>query len=147
MRIALAASALAVLGLAATPAVAGTPKQGYYIDPGKQVYVIVTKDRKAIKSFQGNCYVKGQDGTPQASASLSTGKSTRIKISAGGAFSFTGTLYLPGANAGTKTSLKAKVTGSFKGGKAKGTYEASKGDFSCLSTSFSGKYYGVNPQG
>ena len=147
MRTALAASALAVLGLAAAPAVADTPKQGYYIDPSSQVYVIVTKDRKAIKSFQGNCNFKTATGDPTSSGSLYTGKATRIKIGPSGSFSYSGTLLLPSGSGGPATRVKGKVTGSFKNGKAKGTYEVTTAGVACEKTTFSGRYYGVNPKG
>lgn len=145
MRIALAASALAVLGLAATPAAADTPKRGYYIAPADQVYVIVSKDRKSIKSFQGNCNFKDSSGAKTSSGSLYTGKATRIKISASGSFSYSGTLLLPDQYGGKPKRVKGTVTGSFKNGKAKGSYGSTAAG--CELTTFSGRYYGVNPQG
>lgn len=147
MRIALAASALAALGLAAAPAVADTPKRGYYIDPAQQVYVIVTKDRKAIKSFQGACNVKNAEtGQISQTGSIYTGKATRIKVGPSGSFSYSGTLLLPNSY-GPAYRIKGKVTGSFKNGKAKGTYQVTGTGAACEPTTFSGKYYGVNPQG
>jgi hypothetical protein len=146
MRIALAASTLAVLGLAAAPAVADTPKQGYYIDPANGVYVIVTKDRTKVKSFQASCMVRGTDGKLVQNSSIYTAKTKRIKIKKG-AFSYTGTMLFPDAYSSTPKRVQAKITGAFKNGKAKGTYEITTAGYSCEKVSYSGKYYGVNPQG
>ena len=110
MRIALAASTLAVLGLAAAPAVADTPKQGYYIDPANGVYVIVTKDRSKVKSFQASCMVKGTDGKLVQNSSIYTAKSKRIAIKKG-AFSYTGTVLFPDAYSSTPKRVQAKITG------------------------------------
>lgn len=146
MRIALAASALAALGLAAAPAVADTPKQGYYIDPTSQTYVIVTKDRTKVKSFQAACMVKNSTGQLVQNSSIYTAKSKRIKISKG-SFSYTGTVLMPDAYSSKPTRLQAKITGTFKNGKAKGTYEITTAGTNCEKVTYSGKYYGVNPQG
>jgi len=146
MRIALAASALAALGLAAAPAVADTPKQGYYIDPASQVYVIVTKDRTKVKSFQAACMVKGSDGKLVQSSSIYTAKSKRISIKKG-AFSYAGTVLIPDAYGGSPKRIQAKITGKFTNGKAKGTYEITTAGYTCEKVSYSGKYYGVSPEG
>ncbi len=143
-RVAAGLAGLIVLG-AAVPAIADTPKQGYYIDAKTQTYVIVTAKRNSVKSFQAACLIRQADGTTTQSGSIYLAKTKRIKVKANGSFKYEGTALLP-SSSGKPTQVHLKVNGKFTGGKAKGTYMPGA-DTACLQSTFSGRYYGKHPQG
>ena len=129
---------------AAVPAVvlAATPKVGYYIDPKLQVYIDVRGTPPHVKSFQGPCLRTPQGGGQD----ISTGGyiiNRKMSISSKAKFSFSGKVKL---QSGTDIShINVKINGKFKSGKAKGTVTFPQGE--CNKTTFTGKYYGKNPQG
>jgi hypothetical protein len=136
----LTAAAL-VSACAVTPALAASsPKRGTYIDPKLQTYIVTTKDVTAIKSFQQPCF-NSASGVQGGSFIVSR----KIKLKAGGAFSYTGKAKIyasdPDPKIGTVT-----IKASFKNGKYKGTATFPK-SYACKAANFSAKYYGVNPKG
>ena len=141
-RLARLAIAVALMSACAVaPALAASsPKRGYYIDPKLQTYIITTKDVTAIKSFQQPCF-NSDSGTQNGSFIVSR----KIKLKAGGGFSYTGKAKIytgdPAPKIGTVT-----ISASFKNGKYKGTATFPKG-YACKPANFSAKYYGVNPGG
>ena len=141
-RLARLAIAVALMSACAVaPALAASsPKRGYYIDPKLQTYIITTKDVTAIKSFQQLCF-NSDSGTQNGSFIVSR----KIKLKAGGGFSYTGKAKIytgdPAPKIGTVT-----ISASFKNGKYKGTATFPTG-YACAPANFSAKYYGVNPQG
>lgn len=137
MRTALAASALAVLALAAAPAMADTPKYGTYIDVKLQIYVKVNKTRTGVGNLMLPCMAAGQQ---RGAFKLPR----RIGITSKGRFSFSGPATLIGLTSGKRYAVK--LNGSFTKGRAKGTFSADAAS-GCEKTSFSAKYYGVNPKG
>jgi hypothetical protein len=143
-RIAAGLAGLAVLA-AAEPAVADTPKPGYYIDAKTQAYVIVTAKRNAVKSFQAACMIRQADGTTTQAGSVYLAKAKRIKIKANGSFKYDGTALLP-SSSGKRVQVHLKIDAKFSAGKVKGTYSPGA-DTACLTTPFSGRYYGKHPQG
>ena len=133
-----------IVAAAAVPAVvfAATPKVGYYIDPKLQVYIDVRGAPPHVKSFQGPCLKTPQGGGQDVSTGGYILK-RKLPISSKAKFSFSGTVKL---QIGTDTSrVKVKINGKFKSGKAKGTVTFPQGE--CNKTTFTGKYYGKNPQG
>jgi hypothetical protein len=133
-----------ILAAAVVPAVvfAAAPKVGYYIDPALQVYINVRGAPPHVKSFQGPCLKTPQGG----GADISTGGymiNRKMSISSKGKFSFSGTVKLQTGS--TPSHVKVKIAGKFKSGKAKGTVTFPQGE--CNKTTFTGKYYGKNPQG
>jgi hypothetical protein len=133
---------LLVAGAVPAVVLAATPKEGYYIDPALQVYINVRGAPPKVKSFQGPCLQTPQGGGQD----VSTGGyilNKKLAISKKGKFSYSGKVKL---QIGTDTSrVKVKINGKFKGGKAKGTVTFPQGE--CNKTTFTGKYYGKNPQG
>jgi len=141
----LTALAVLVVLAAALPAVvlAAQPKGGYYIDPELQVYVIVKGDPAHVKSFQGPCLVTPDGGgAPSQQGGYILKK--KLKISKKGKFSYRGKVTLQGLS---ESRIKVKIAGKFKKGKAKGTVTFLDKDTACEKTTFTGKYYGKNPQG
>lgn len=133
------ATAAAVL-----PAVVlASPKAGYYIDPKLQVYIQTSGDASVIKSFQAPCFIKPQGGgepTQQGGWVLKK----HLKISKKGKFSYSGKVKLQSTDTST---IKVKIAGGFKKGKAKGTIKYDSASSFCEKTTFTGKYYGKHPQG
>ena len=136
-------ASLTLIALAGIAVAAGKPKRGTYIDTKLQVYITTTKDAKAIKSFQAPCTFKTDTGETTQSGSMIV--SRKITIKPNGGFSYTGKAKIysgdPQPSIGT-----VKVSATYSGGRYKGTatFPASSG---CDVTTFSAKYYGVNPQG
>ena len=141
-RLARLAIAVALMSACAVaPALAASsPKRGYYIDPKLQTYIITTKDVTAIKSFQQPCF-NSDSGTQNGSFIVSR----KIKLKAGGGFSYTGKAKIYTGDPTPKIGT-VKITASFKNGKYKGTATFPKA-YACKPVNFSAKYYGVNPQG
>ena len=140
--LALIATAFVMLGLPAV-ALAATIKDGYYIDPKLQVYVVSGAGGTIIKSFQGPCMITPQGGG-EASQQGGYVIKKHLKVSSAGKFSYDGKTTL---QASSKTVIDIKVAGQFKGGKAKGTITFDAKTAYCNTLSFSGKYYGKHPQG
>jgi hypothetical protein len=136
-----------VVVAAALPAavLAAQPKTGVYIDPKLQVYVEVRGAPPHVKRFQGPCLVTPQGGGP-AVQSGGYILNKNLKISTKGKFSYNGKVKLQ-AGDGSDSRVKVKIAGRFKHGKAKGTVTFDSTTSACNKTTFSGKYYGKNPQG
>jgi hypothetical protein len=134
---------LAVAAAVLPAAVLASPKPGYYIDPKLQVYIHTNNAASKVTSFNAPCYVKpqgGGDATQQGGWTLTK----RMKISSKGKFSYKGKVKLSSFDTST---IKIKIAGRFKKGKAKGTVTYDAATSSCEKTTFTGKYYGKNPQG
>jgi hypothetical protein len=133
-----------VVAAVVVPAVVlASPKPGYYIDTKLQIYIYTTNDASKIKSFNAPCYVKPQGGgeaTQQGGWLLTK----HLKISKKGKFSYNGKVKLSSTDTST---IKIKIAGGFKKGRAKGTITYDPATSSCEKTTFSGKYYGKHPQG
>jgi hypothetical protein len=140
--LALAATTLVMAGPPAV-AFAATIKDGYYIDPKLQVYVIAGGGGTVIKSFQGPCMITPQGG---GDASQQGGYIIKkhLKVSSAGKFSYTGKTTLRSFD---NSVINIKVAGQFKAGKAKGTITFDGKTAFCNTLTFSGKYYGKHPQG
>ena len=137
------ATSLILIAFAGLATAAGTPKRGTYIDTKLQVYVTTTKDAASIKSFQAPCLRKLDTGATTQSGSMTI--SRKIKINGKGGFSYSGNAKIFSSNP-TPEVAKVAVKASFSGGKFKGT-ATFPAKYECEVTSFSAKYYGVNPQG
>ncbi len=137
--------ALTSLVLIAAPAVAAAPKQGTYIDTKLQVYVTVGAKRTSVSSFSAPCARKLADGTLQTYGGFSLPKAKRPKISSKGAFSYDGNVTFNSGSA--KSVVTVKISGKFANGKLKGTVTLDTAKTGCDPYSFSGKNFGVNPQG
>ena len=127
-----------ILTATASTAAAG-PKRGTYIDVKLQTYVVTTKDVSAIKSFQTTCV----RSTGVQGGSIAVSRKLKLNRSGGFSFSGKGKIYAGGIDPYVDT---VKIKASFKNGRFKGTVEVPE-KYGCAVTSFSAKYYGVNPQG
>lgn len=148
-RLRILAAVLLCLCLIAVPtvALAGTakPKHGYFIDPKWQVYVVVGSSRTSLTSLQSPCFLKSTTGgAPIQSGGFAIPKSKHPKISNAGKFTFNGNVTL---QTGSKYVTKVKVTGTFANGKVKGDVTFLDKRVTCLPIKYTGKFYGVNPQG
>jgi hypothetical protein len=135
--------ALAAAAAILPAVVLASPKAGYYIDPQLQVYIQTTNDASKIKSFQAPCFITPQGGgqpTQQGGWILKK----HLKISKKGKFSYSGKVKLQSSSTST---IKIKIAGGFKKGKAKGTITYDPATTSCEKTTFTAKYYGKHPQG
>jgi hypothetical protein len=140
--IALAATAFVMAGLPAV-ALAAKIKDGYYIDPKLQVYVIAGGGGTIIKSVQGPCMITPEGGGDAGQQGGYVIKK-HLKVSGSGKFAYDGKTTL---QSGSKSVIKIKVAGQFKSGKAKGTITFDGETSLCNTISFSGKYYGKHPEG
>lgn len=138
----IAATAIASLLVLAPAAWAAYPKRGTYIDTKLQVYLVTTKNAKALKSMQFPCQYQGADGSIVSGGGVQI--SRKAKISSSGSVSFSGKAAVYEGSS-EKQVKNVSVTAKFSGGKAKGTLTVK--DSACLPVEFSAKYYGVNPKG
>jgi len=141
MRRRLAATLLvAALTTAATAATAAAgPKRGTYIDVKLQTYITTTKDVSAVKSFQTTCV--RSTGVQGGSIVVSR----KLKLNRSGGFSFSGKGKIYGGDPKPYIDT-VKIKASYKNGRFKGTVEIPE-KYGCAPSSFSAKYYGVNPKG
>jgi hypothetical protein len=147
LRAVAAASLCLCLVAVPTVALAGTanPKHGYFIDPKWSVYVVVGASRTSLTSLQAPCFIKSTSGgSPSQQGGFSIPKSKHPKISNAGKFTFKGNVTL---QTGSKYVTKVKVTGTFANGKVKGVVTFLDTKVTCLPVKYTGKFYGVNPQG
>jgi hypothetical protein len=136
--------ALALMLSLAAPALAGYPKRGVYIDTKLQVYVTVGKSRTSITALNAPCVRPAADGTLQGYGAFTLPKSKHPKIGSNGKFSYKGNVTLTTTE---KAVVPVEVKGKFANGKLKGTVDLDPRKSGCAAYSFSGKNYGVNPQG
>jgi len=136
-------TSLTLIAFAGLATAAGKPKRGTYIDTALQVYIVTTKDVSAIKSVQAPCLSKLDTGATTQSGSLTL--SRKIKLNGKGGFSYTGKAKIyTGAPKPAVETVTVKAT--YSGGKYKGTAKF-PAKYGCELTTFSARYYGVNPQG
>lgn len=136
--------ALALLAPLAAPALAAQPKRGVYIDTKLQVYVTVGKTRKSVTAMNAPCVRKAADGTLQGYGGFTLPKAKRPAISRAGKFFYKGNVTL---TTSSKAVVPVEIRGTFADGKLKGTVKLDEAKTGCAAYSFSGKNYGVNPQG
>lgn len=136
-------AALTLIAIAGIAVAAGKPKRGTYIDTTLQVYITTTKDAKAIKSFQAPCTTKLPSGDIRSGGSMTVNR--KIKLNAKGGFTYTGNAKIFTSDPDPDVA-KVTIKATYSGGKYKGT-ATFPATYGCDVTSFSAKYYGVNPQG
>ncbi len=136
-------AALTMIAFAGLATAAGKPKRGTYIDTALQVYITTTKDVSAIKSFQSPCLRKTSTGETSGSGSMTV--SRKIKLNGKGGFSYKGKAKIY-TSAPKPAVENVTITAKYSGGKYKGT-ATFPAKYGCEVTTFSAKYYGVNPQG
>ncbi len=136
-------ASVALIALAGIAPAAGKPKRGTYIDTALQVYIVTTKDVSAIKSIQAPCLQKTSTGETSGSGSMTV--SRKIKLNGKGGFSYKGKARITTRDA--KPAVEnVTIAAKYSGGKYKGT-ATFPAKYECEVTTFSAKYYGVNPQG
>jgi hypothetical protein len=136
-------TSLTMIAFASLATAAGKPKRGTYIDTALQVYIVTTKDVSAIKSIQAPCLQKTSTGATAGSGSMTV--SRKIKLNSKGGFAYKGKAKIY-TSAPKPAVENVTVTAKYSGGKYKGT-ATFPAKYGCEVTTFSAKYYGVNPQG
>ena len=134
------------VAVVAVPAVAhaAAPRNGYYIEPRFGVYVQVARSGTLVREFQASCMITPDGGgAPTQQGGFVIRRS--LPISARGSrFSYEGRTTLQGYSA---TKIDVRVAGQFKNGKATGTITFDARTSYCEKVTFSGRFYGLNPQG
>ena len=136
--------ALISLVVLAAPALAALPKRGVYIDTKLQIYVTVGASRTAVTAMNAVCVRTLPNRTVQGTGAFSLPKTKRPKISSSGAFSYKGNVTLITSG---KAVVPVEIKGKFANGKLKGSVKFDAAKTGCEPYTFSGKNYGVNPQG
>jgi hypothetical protein len=136
-------ASVALIAFAGIAPAAGKPKRGTYIDTALQVYIVTTKDVSAIKSIQAPCLQKTSTGATVGSGSMTV--SRKIRLNGKGGFSYTGNARISTSNSKPEVA-RVTVKARYSGGRYKGT-ATFPAKFGCEVTTFSAKYFGVNPQG
>jgi hypothetical protein len=112
-------------------------KHGWYIEAKTQTYIQTNNAGTSIKSFNFPCMVDGQQ---QGGNTITK----RINIFKAGSFSYKGKSTLQSSS---NSVISVNITGTYSGGKLKGTIKYLTDGVGCADRSYSAKYYGTKVEG